>query len=229
MPDDRLKRFGVGRDPRGRNRRNDNDVVTYPACISAVSPDNPKNTHSARAGFVETGDNIHRNISLSVAATDGKDENGIVRITSACPEISGKNCIPSLIVGPGSEFGNIVDGRIGFDSAQFPEIVHRMAAIRGAAANTDNKKPAATFPQFCQLRNHFLDLLRIEFLANPGGFFEIIGYVTSQRVCTSVHIDFSRRPAPLFPIATAARVNPCSQRKPEFLNPKIRGYTQYKI
>ena len=147
MPNHTLKSFCVGRDPVWRYGWNDDDGIADLPGIPAISADNPKNVHPACAGFVETRDDIGRNISFCVTPSDRKDKNGIVRVTLACPQIGRKNRLPPLIIGPGCQFGDIIDRGVGFDSTQFSKIVYRMAAIRRAATNTNDKKSAATRAQ----------------------------------------------------------------------------------
>ena len=70
---------------------------------------------------------------------------------------------PALVVGARGQFRNVVGRRIGFDADDLAEVVDRMAAIAGAAANS-KKEDAAVFSFHLSKKvRHCLDRVDVYF------------------------------------------------------------------
>ena len=55
-----------------------------------------------------------------------------------------EDCRPAFVIGAGRQLGNIVRRRIGFETADLPEIVDRMGGIARTAADAENKDAPAS-------------------------------------------------------------------------------------
>jgi hypothetical protein len=77
-------------------------------------------------------------LALGIAARTAS-----IRIASY-PELTGiepcgKDRLPSLVMGAGNEFGDVIDGAVGCDPAVFAKVIDGVAAVGLAPADADQK------------------------------------------------------------------------------------------
>ena len=53
---------------------------------------------------------------------------------------------PALVVGARGQLGDVVGRRVALDADDLAEIVHRVRAVAGAAADAEEEEPAAVAP-----------------------------------------------------------------------------------
>src|SRR5215467_752494 len=157
MPDHRLESFGQGCDPARIDLRNEYNHITVLGGIPVVPADNPKHFCRARLRQVDCLYDVGTDLTLGVAAADRIDEERILLAELTRIEPCCKDGIPSLIVGAGGELGDVIDGAIGFYSAQFAKIVHSVAAIGRAATNANQEKASLALSQPIKLGCKSLD------------------------------------------------------------------------
>jgi hypothetical protein len=83
-----------------------------------------------------------------------------------------ENRRPAFIICPRSQFGHIIHGRVSFYARQLSEIIDGMAAIGGAAAYAEKKKPSTSIPQFSQGNCNSVDAGMIYHFRNQRRLFE---------------------------------------------------------
>src|SRR5207248_11355976 len=94
---------------------------------------------------------VDADVALGVAAADREDQQRIIGAESADLEPAGKHRVPPLVIRARGQLGNVVDSRIGLDVAELAEVVDRVAAIAGAAADAEQEKAPAPLAQRCEL------------------------------------------------------------------------------
>src|SRR5215510_3713202 len=147
MPDHGLESFGQGCDPARIDLRNEHNHIAVLGGIPAVPADNPKHFCRARLGQIDCFYDVSTDLALGVTAADRIDKQRILLAELTRIKPSCKDGFPSLIVGPGGELRDVIDGAIGFYSAQLAKIVHSMAAIGRAATNTNQEKASLALSQ----------------------------------------------------------------------------------
>ncbi len=166
MPNDGLEGFCQRREPLGIDHRDDDHQVPAPRRMTTVAADDAKYAGSALLGEIDRFDNIRADVALAVAAADREHENGVLRADSADLQPPGEDRFPTLIISARGQFGNVVGGAIGFDAAQFAEVVDRVAAVSGAAADAEQKQPTTTIAQRRQFAGHLLDDIHVQRTGN---------------------------------------------------------------
>src|SRR5262249_59257825 len=93
-------------------------------------------------------------LALGIPAANGVDQHCVLISELAGVEPGGKHGVPSLVIGAGGEFGDVIDGAVGFDSAELAKIIDGVAAVSRAAADADQEQPTPALAQPVQLRPH---------------------------------------------------------------------------
>ena len=131
---------------------------------------------------------VRADVPLETSPADREHEQHVLRLQATALEPRREGMLPSLIVRAGRQFRHVVDRGIRLNAGNFPEIVHGMRAIGGAAAHAEKKQPAAAGPQVSQQRYHLLDYQRVEAGHDAGSFVEMLFGVAHR-----VDIPFAAR------------------------------------
>ena len=91
------------------------------------------------------------------------------RLTSSQPANTVSQ--PSSLVARG-QLGDVVGRRIGLDAAQLAEVVDRVAAVAGAAADAEKEQASAAVAHLGEALGEAFDLLDINLGADLAGFVE---------------------------------------------------------
>ena len=126
MPDDCLKRFRVRCYPLGMDDRNEDADIRESCSVTAVPADDADNGRAYGFRVIQCRNDIPADITLDAPATDRKHQNRIALVEPADLQPIREYRLPPLVIGPRSEFRNIVGGSIGFDSSKLSEVVHGM-------------------------------------------------------------------------------------------------------
>src|ERR1019366_8401251 len=118
----------------------DHNPVSDLLGITPVTGHDAENLQAALLRLLEPCNDVSTNVFFRVFPTHREHENRVIRSGVAGPEPRGKYSVPAFIVGPGSEFRNVVHGCVSLDLAEFAEIIHGMAAIRGTSTDTEKKQ-----------------------------------------------------------------------------------------
>ena len=107
-------------------------------------------------------------VAFGVAATDGKHEQRIFFVQPAHVQPARKDGLPPFVVGSRRQLGNIVDGRISLDATELAKVIHRMAAVASAAADTGDEQASAALPHCRKIGCKRLDRPMVDRGANAG-------------------------------------------------------------
>jgi hypothetical protein len=118
-------------------------------------------------------DDVRADVLRQVAAADREHQHRILVVRPTGSQPRGEHGVPTLVVGARGEFRDVVGGRIGFDAAELAEIVDRVAAVAGAAADAEQEQPPAALAQGGQLFREALDLGLIDRLRDFDDFLEV--------------------------------------------------------
>src|SRR5262245_32444776 len=135
VPYHRLKCLRVWRDPRLVDSRDDHDHVADLLCVPAVAANYAQNFHAASLGLADRHDQVGTDVLLEVSASNGEHQDRVLGLGVAGLEPFREDRVPTLVIGAGGQFRDIVSGCIGLDVAQLTKIVDSMAAIPCASAN----------------------------------------------------------------------------------------------
>ena len=127
----------------GIDRRDHHHGITHLLCIATLTANNAVNYQSALLRLVKRTNEIDADIFLRVPAPYGEHKDRVLAGGPADFQPGGKDSLPAFIVGPGRQFGDIINRGVGFDPAELAEIVDSMAAVRRAAADADQKEPTS--------------------------------------------------------------------------------------
>src|SRR5579863_898155 len=126
MPDNRLESLSVRRDRLRIDCWYKHTYICDLRRITAISSDDSDDLRSDFFRVLQRRHQIWANVLFKVAPAHRKDEDHVVGLEVAYFEPGGENGGPTLVVRAGGEFGNVVGGRIGFDTGDFAEIIHGM-------------------------------------------------------------------------------------------------------
>ncbi len=123
MPDDRLKRLGVGRD-RFRIDRWDNDAcIGHSGGVAAVPANHAGYLGADSFGIFQGFHQIWADVLLEITAADRKHKHGILRDEFADLEPFNKNRCPAFVVGACRQFRDVVGRGVRFDANNLPKVV----------------------------------------------------------------------------------------------------------
>lgn len=163
MPDHRLKRLAVRRDVSRVDRRHNDTRRRFLRSVTAVASNDADNRGANLPGELNCADEIWADVFLQIPAADGENEQAVLRVQPAAFEPLGENRGPAFVVGAGSQFGNVVGGRISLESADFTEVVDGVAGVGRAAADAEDEQPSAALAHARQFGHGFFDGVRVEF------------------------------------------------------------------
>lgn len=166
MPDHRLKRFRQGRDMTGIDIRDDDHMISVPGRVPAGAADDAEHGHPPCLGLIHCAHDVRADSPLRISAADRQDEKGIALAGPADREPIGEYAVPSLVIRPGSQLCDIVDRGVSFNSAQLSEIIDRVRAICGTAANTYKEKAPSLGSEGNKRFDHILDACSINAACN---------------------------------------------------------------
>ena len=79
-----------------------------------------------------------------------------------------------LVVGPSGELGNVIGRSIGFETADFAEVVYGVRSIGRAATDAQNEESSAARAQSDELFHALLAVVRVELCHDLSGFFQVL-------------------------------------------------------
>src|SRR6516165_10457001 len=153
----RLDGLGQGGDPVRIDLGDQDDHVAVLGGISAVPAYDPEHLCRTRLGEIDRLDDVGADVALGVAAADRIDQNCILVAEMTGVEPCCKDRIPPLVIGACGELRDVVNRAVGFDPAELAKVIDGVAAIGGAAADTDQEQPAFAVPQLVELGRQGLD------------------------------------------------------------------------
>jgi len=143
MPNHGLERFGVRRDVGGIDCRDYNRHVRNLRRVSSVAADDSEDRATSFLRELQCAHQVRTDIFFKAAAAYRQHEDRVFFVESASLEPLGKNGGPSIIVGARRQLGDVIGGRVGFDSCELAKIVYRMRSIGRAASHAKNEQSAA--------------------------------------------------------------------------------------
>src|SRR2546425_10763381 len=162
VPDHGLERLRVRGDESGIDGRHDDDVVADFLRVAAVAADDAEDFHAPAFALVERVDQIGADVTFRIAAADRKNEDRVLVVGLAGAQPGGEYGLPSFVVGPGGQLGDIVGRCIGFDPAQLAKVIDGVTAMSGAAADTEQEQAPSPLAQFGERHRKLLDRLMID-------------------------------------------------------------------
>jgi hypothetical protein len=81
---------------------------------------------------------------------------------------------PAVVVGAGGEFRDVVGGRVNFEAGDFPEIVHGVGGVGGAATDAEDEEATATVADADEFLRALFDGDGIKLGDDFGGLFEML-------------------------------------------------------
>ena len=72
--------------------------------------------------------------------------------------------LPPVIVRSGRQFGHIIQGRISLETADFPEVVHRMGGVGRSSPDSQKENPSFSVPDLLEQAHHLFNLTFIDFI-----------------------------------------------------------------
>ena len=142
MPDHGLEGFGVRRDVVGIDGRDDHAGVGLRGCVTAVFTYDADHARADLLGELDGGDETGGDVFLEVAAADGEDEERVFGVEAGAAEPLDEHAGPTVVVGAGGEFRDVVGRRVNFEAGDFTEIVDGMGGVGRAAADAEDEQTA---------------------------------------------------------------------------------------
>jgi hypothetical protein len=170
MPDHCLERFRQRGHPVRIDLRYHDDDIAARRGMAVVTPYDAENPRAAGLAKFHRFDDIDADLALRIAATNRKDEDGVIRVQAADLEPAGKNRVPTFIIGSGRQFGYVVYRTIGLNSTEFPKVIDCVTAISSASADAKQEKTPTSFTKRDKFICHLLDRTHIE---APRNFYDI--------------------------------------------------------
>lgn len=170
MPDHRLESFRQRRHAVRIDRRHHDDNVAARRSMAVVTSNDAEYPRAARLAKIHRFDDIDADIALSITASNGEDEDRVIRVQAADLEPAGKDRIPAFVIGSSRQFGYVVYGTIGLNSTEFPEVIDCVTAIPSASADAKQEKTPASFTKRGKFICHLLDRIHVE---SPRNFYDI--------------------------------------------------------
>src|SRR6266481_4267855 len=140
-----MRSHGVGID-RGYDRHGIADLRGIPT----VPADNTEYLRSNLLGVLCSTDKIRTDVFFEVAAAHRKYEERVDGLETAHLQPLDKDRLPAFIIDPCGQFGNIVGCRVSLYTDNFPEVIDRVTAISGTAADTKKKQSATGIAKLSQ-------------------------------------------------------------------------------
>jgi hypothetical protein len=173
----------MGRDQRGIDGGNYDYVVADLLRVAAAASNDAEDFQAATPALVEPMDEVGADLALGIATADREDKNRVHVVGLAGAQPGSEDGLPSLVVGPCGQFGDVVGRCIGFDPAQLTEVIHGMAAMSGAPADAEQEQAPAALPQFNESERQILDALVIDGARDLARLSEKRLNVTHARPC----------------------------------------------
>jgi hypothetical protein len=140
VPEHGLEGLGQGRDPARVDLGDEDDH------IAVLGAHDPEYFCRARLGQIDRVDDVGADLALGIAAADGVDQDRVLIPELTGVEPCGKDRVPSLVIGAGGEFGDVIDGAVDFDPAELAKVVDGVAAV-ARAPDADQGEPALALAQ----------------------------------------------------------------------------------
>src|ERR1700689_4264489 len=147
MPHESLKGFRMGSNAGGIYGGNQHTGIGHLGGVSPISADDAAHSGAHALAVLQRLHKICADIPLQISATYGKDEEHVAGFEPAATQPIFVRRIPSFVIYPGSQFGDVVGWRIGFDSRNLAKIIHGVRSVSGASAPAQEKQPAAPIPE----------------------------------------------------------------------------------
>src|SRR5208282_2173072 len=124
---------------------------------TAVASNDADNRGADLPGELNGADQVGADVFFEITTADGKNEQAVLCVQPAAFKPLGENRGPAFVVGAGSQFRNIIGGRISLESADFAEVVDSVAGVGRAAADTEDEQPSAALAHASQFGHGFLN------------------------------------------------------------------------
>ena len=135
VPDDRLELLDMRRAALGRRVDDDADVGGLRR-RAVGSPDDAEDACAHLPRELDRADEVHGDVVRAASAADREDEDRVLRGEPRGPEPRVEARLPSLVVRPGRELGDVVGGGVRLEVAELAEVVDRVRRVRRTAADT---------------------------------------------------------------------------------------------
>src|SRR5271167_4995524 len=108
MPDYGLKCFRMRCDVIWIHRRNDHDLVAYPARVAAIATHDAQNCRPSRLRVIERPNEIWANVSFQVAPSHRHNEHSIPLRKATRLQPLAESRVPTFIVRARGEFRDVI-------------------------------------------------------------------------------------------------------------------------
>src|SRR5215469_3193354 len=136
--------------------------ISHPCRVSTVPAHHTDDSAAYRLGQLKSGHKVGTDVLFQISSTHGKHKYQVtcIQVTGSKPGI--KYSGPSFIVSPCGQFGNIIGGRIRFNTHNLAKVIDRVGGVGCAAADAKNKHPPSGGASLRQNCNHFLNHVSVE-------------------------------------------------------------------
>ena len=151
---------------------------------AAIAPDNTGYRRAAQFGQFDGANDIGADRRVNAAAADREDQQAVLGFQAGRLQPGREGALPALIVDPRGQLRDIVGGTIGFEAADFAEVVGGMAGMAGAATHPDDEQAPTPVAYLGQSQGHGLNSLAVNSGHGAGGGVEEVvrehGSLSSQ-------------------------------------------------
>ena len=162
VPHDRLESLRVRRHVIRVHRGDNHARRRFFRGVAAVAAHDADDGRPGGLRHLNGADQIWADVLLQIAAADRENEQAVLARDAAALEPFAEDRRPAFIVGAGGEFRDIVRRSIGLKAADFSEVIHRMASVRGTATHAEDEQPSPALADFRQLFDRLLDGFRVQ-------------------------------------------------------------------
>ena len=162
MPRDRMKGLRMGGHTLAVDGRNDQDGIPHLLSVSSIATDDAIDPQSPLLRFVDSVDEIHTDLVRHVPPADREHKDGVILTGTTHSQPGRKNSFPAVIIRACGQLCNIVDWCVGFNPAEFSEVVDGMTAIRCAPSDAQHKQPPVSRAQIRKALRNILKHLVID-------------------------------------------------------------------
>ena len=125
--------------------------------MTGGASDNAQNTRTNAFRQIHRTNDINADPAFGIAAANRKYKNCISCVQTTDLQPSLENRFPAFVIGACGQFRDIIGWRIGFNSTKLAKVIHRVAAIPGATADTQHKQTPPPRPQRRKLGDQAID------------------------------------------------------------------------
>jgi hypothetical protein len=146
--------------------------VRHSKGVPSITPDDSADLRTYLAGIIECQNQIRAHLLFETSTAYGKYQDHVLRPQAANSKPLFKNRCPPVIIRARCQFGDVVGGRIGFDSGDLAEVIYCVGCVGGAAPDAQNEEAPMLFPGLGQQRNQAVDSPTIQLVDDRDAFVE---------------------------------------------------------